>query len=55
MTFGWSVLTVVAAVLGLLVVIVVFRVARDHDRAARRPEELPEPRTDTTIGHYGHS
>ena len=55
MTFGWSLLAVVGSLLGLLVVVVVVRLARDRYRTAHRPEQRGKLDRDTTIAHYGHS
>lgn len=55
MTLGLILLIVVAAALGLLAVVVVWRVVRDRRRAAHGPGTRLDPNRDTTIAHYGHS
>jgi hypothetical protein len=53
MTFGWIVLGIVGWVLGLVVVLTLFRMAGDQDRAARHEQKRLDPYSDVTITHSG--
>jgi len=52
-TFGWIVLGVVGWVLGLVIVLTLFRMAGDQDRAARHEQKRLDPYSDVTITHTG--
>ena len=53
MTFGWIVLGIVGWVLGLVIVLTLFRMAGDQDRAARHEQKRLDPYSDVTITHSG--
>jgi len=46
---GWILLGIVGWALGLLFVLVLFRMAGDQDRAARREQKRLDPSSDVTI------
>jgi hypothetical protein len=54
MQLSWIVLGVVGWVLGLIVVLVLMRIAGDQDRAARREEKRMDPFSDVTITRFGN-
>lgn len=53
-TAGWIVLAVVGWAFGLLVVMVLCRMAATQDRAARHAEKRLIPSSDVTITQYGN-
>ncbi len=53
MTWGWIVLGIIAWALGLLVVLALFRVSGDQDRAARHAQKRLDPNSDITITQSG--
>ena len=53
MTLGWIVLGVVGWGLGLIIVLTLFRMAGDQDRAARHEQKRLDPYSDVTITHTG--
>jgi hypothetical protein len=53
MTFGWIVLGIVGWVLGLVIVLTLFRMAGDQDRAARHEQKRLDPYSDVTITNSG--
>ena len=52
-TLGWIVLGVVGWGLGLVIVLTLFRMAGDQDRAARHEQKRLDPYSDVTITHTG--
>ncbi len=52
-SLGWILLGVVGWALGLLVVLALFRMSGDQDRAARHEEKRLNPYSDVTITHAG--
>ena len=50
---GWIVLGIVGWVLGLVVVLTLFRMSGDQDRAARHEQKRLDPYSDVTITHSG--
>jgi hypothetical protein len=53
MACGWIVLLVVIWALGVTLALVLFRMASDQDRAARRCERRLFPESDVPITHMG--
>ena len=53
MTLGWIVLGVIGWGLGLVVVLALFRMAGDQDRASRHEQKRLDPYSDVTITHSG--
>ena len=53
MNFGWIVLGLVGWGLGLVVVLTLFRMSGDQDRAARHEQKRLDPYSDVTITHSG--
>ena len=53
MTLGWFVLGIVGWAFGLLVVLTLFRMSGDQDRAARHEEKRLDPYSDVTITQFG--
>jgi hypothetical protein len=53
MSFGWIVLGLVAWALGLIVLLALFRMAGDQDRAARHEQKRLDPYSDVTITQFG--
>ena len=53
MTLGWIVLGLVGWALGLVIVLTLFRMAGDQDRAARHEQKRLDPYSDVTITHTG--
>ena len=49
MSLGWILLGVVGWLLGLLLVLVLMRMASDQDRAARHEQKRRDPFSDVTI------
>jgi len=49
----WILLGLVAWGLGLLVALILFRMAGDQDRAARHSQKQIIPHSDVTITHFG--
>ena len=49
MSLGWILLAVVGWVLGMLLVLVLMRMAGDQDRAARHEQKRLDPFSDVTI------
>ena len=52
---GWIVLGIVGWGLGLVVVLALFRMSGDQDRAARHEQKRLDPYSDVTITHSGES
>lgn len=52
-TLGWIVLGLVGWALGLIVVLTLFRMAGDQDRAARHEQKRLDPYSDVTITQTG--
>lgn len=55
MTIGWSLLAIVGAALGVLIVVVSIRLLRERMRTAHRQSSRLESLGNTTTAHYGHS
>ena len=53
MTLTWIVLGLVGWGLGLMIVLTLFRMAGDQDRAARHEQKRLDPYSDVTITHTG--
>lgn len=53
MTLGWILLGLVGWVLGLVVVLALFRMSGDQDRAARHEQKRLDPYSDVTITRSG--
>ena len=53
MDYGWIVLLVVLWVLGVALALVLFRMAKAQDRAARHSEKRLFPLSDVPITHRG--
>jgi len=53
MSLSWIMLGVVGWALGLIVVMTLFRMAGDQDRAARHEEKRLDPYSDVTITRAG--
>jgi len=53
MNLSWIMLGVVGWALGLIVVMTLFRMAGDQDRAARHEEKRLDPYSDVTITRAG--
>lgn len=51
---GWIVLGLIGWALGLLFVLVLFRMSGDQDRAARHQEKRRDPFSDVTITQSGN-
>jgi len=51
---GWIVLGLIGWALGLLFVLVLFRMSGDQDRAARHHEKRRDPFSDVTITQSGN-
>ena len=52
-TLGWTVLGFVGWALGLIIVLTLFRMAGDQDRAARHEQKRLDPYSDVTITQTG--
>ena len=52
-TLGWIVLGLVGWALGLIIVLTLFRMAADQDRAARHEQKRLDPYSDVTITQTG--
>ena len=52
-TLGWIVLGLVGWALGLIIVLTLFRMAGDQDRAARHEQKRLDPYSDVTITQTG--
>lgn len=55
MTLGWIMLGLVGWGLGLVIVLTLFRMAGDQDRAARHEQKRLDPYSDVTITQSGDS
>ena len=55
MNFGWILLGLVGWALGLLVVLALFRMSGDQDRAARHEQKRLDPYSDVTITRAGEA
>ena len=53
MSLGWIMLGFVGWALGLIIVLTLFRMAGDQDRAARHEEKRLDPYSDVTITRSG--
>ena len=53
MSLGWVLLGLVGWALGLVVVLALFRMASDQDRAARHVQKRLDPYSDVTITRAG--
>jgi len=53
MSLGWIVLGLVAWTFGLVIVLALFRMSGDQDRAARHEQKRLDPYSDVTITHTG--
>jgi hypothetical protein len=53
MTLGWMLLGLVGWALGLVVVLALFRMSGDQDRAARHEQKRLDPYSDVTITRSG--
>jgi len=53
MSLGWVLLGLVGWALGLVVVLALFRMAGDQDRAARHEQKRLDPYSDVTITRTG--
>jgi hypothetical protein len=53
MALGWILLGLVGWALGLLFVLVLFRMAGNQDRAARHGQKRLDPFSDVTITRFG--
>ena len=53
MSFGWVLLGLVGWALGILVVLVLFRLSGEEDRAARHLQKRLDPFCDVTITRAG--
>lgn len=53
MTVGWILLGLVGWAFGLMIVLTLFRMAGDQDRAARHEQKRLDPYSDVTITHTG--
>jgi hypothetical protein len=55
MNLGWILLGLVGWVLGLVVVLALFRMSGDQDRAARHEQKRLDPYSDVTITRSGEA
>lgn len=55
MSLSWIVLGLVGWMLGLVVVLALFRMSGDQDRAARHEQKRLDPYSDVTITRAGES
>ena len=55
MSLGWVLLGLVGWALGLVVVLALFRMAGDQDRAARHEQKRLDPYSDVTITRSGEA
>ena len=55
MSFGWIALGLVGWGLGLVVVLALFRMSGDQDRAARHEQKRLDPYSDVTITRVGEN
>jgi len=55
MTLGWVLLGLVGWALGLVVVLALFRMSGDQDRAARHEQKRLDPYSDVTITRSGEA
>jgi len=53
MSLGWILLGIVGWALGLVVVLTLFRMSGDQDRAARHEQKRLDPYSDVTITRAG--
>jgi hypothetical protein len=53
MSLGWIVLGLVGWMLGLVLLLALFRMSGDQDRAARHEQKRLDPYSDVTITHTG--
>ena len=53
MSLGWIVLGLVGWMLGLVLLLALFRMSGDQDRAARHEQKRLYPYSDVTITHTG--
>jgi len=53
MSLGWIVLGLVGWMLGLVILLALFRMSGDQDRAARHEQKRLDPYSDVTITHTG--
>jgi len=55
MNLGWILLGLVGWALGLVVVLAIFRMSGDQDRAARHEQKRLDPYSDVTITRTGEA
>jgi len=49
---GWALLAIIFGSLGALLLIVLFRIADEEDRSARRVQRRMDPYSDVTVTRY---
>jgi hypothetical protein len=54
MDFGWILLGVFAWAIGLVLVLALFKMSGDQDRAARHHQKRLDPFSDVTITQFGN-